>query len=571
MRNLKYLLSILLIASLVSCNSPISSNTSESKNPSNNDSGLPSSTTPITPTSTTTDSSTPQSSETDDKEEDSVLSVSKVEYLRYEDVVVTAKGDGKAWVGLYRNIDVIGEDESIYWYYVQDASHTSGKSYSIQHYGSFNPSRSTYKELPPSNYRVVYFSHDYEIVKEIPIKIRSAKLPKPNAPTSVSYTLSNPGSGLASGTMEVSFSSDSYATDIVMYWADGNGILDDYTALAKEKVEGEVTSITLPERMTIPSTATALWIYGSNNVALSENPYVISIDSKNTLKQTKTPLASYTIVSDVHIATENTHLASSDAKTLHDEHFLSMLDDAKSFDEDAIIINGDIANSGSENEWKHTMELLSSKQSLPNVYYSIGNHDLYGGTYDNESALFKKYTGLNSIYYSADISGYHHIFLGSESSSYSTVDAWLSQDQLKWFEDKLNSYPSDEPVFVYLHQSLYNTVAGSLPSQGWNGITQDSEVRRILSNHKNAIFFNGHSHWDMNSKSNMYPKDENLGNIFNSASVGYLWNDYYIWTGEYERGSQGYHVEIYDETMIVKGRDYESHKWIPSACYMIEI
>lgn len=502
----------------------------------------------------------------------SILSLSKKEYLRYEDVVVKARGDSKAWVGIYRDIDVVGEVESIYWYYVSDATHTSGESYAIQHYGNFNSSRSTLKGLPPTTYKIVYFSKDYEVADQITFKIKASKLPKPQAPTEATYSLNGLTSGLASGTLSVTFAEDSYATDLVMYWANEDGVLSDYEALSKEKVKaGSTTEISIPERMFIPSESTKLYLYGSNNVGLSGTPYIINLPSNVGYKANGNITAKYSIVSDVHIATENSHLPSSDAKTLHDEHFSAMLDDAIESKDDAIIINGDIANSGSENEWKHTMELLESKEDLPEIHYSIGNHDLYGGTYDTESTLFKKYTGLDSVYYALDIGGYHHVFLGSESSSYSSVDAWLSETQLNWFEQKLEEYASDEPVFVYLHQSLYNTVAGSFKNQGWNGITQDGQVREILSKHKNVIFFNGHSHWDLNSKGNMHAKDDSLGNIFNTASVAYLWSDYYFVTGEYKKGSQGYRLEIYDDNKImVKGRNYETGKWIPSACYLIE-
>lgn len=500
-----------------------------------------------------------------------LLKLSKDEYLRDEDILVTATAsDSKAWVGLYRENDEPQEVDSIYWYYVSDFSHSSGATYSIQHYGTLNESRITLKNLPPYYYKVVYFSHDYEVVTEKKFKIKASRLPLPSAPSDVKCTFSNPDDGLAQGTLEVTFAEESNVSDIVMYWANDDGILSDYEALAKEKVNSGKNTIKLRDRTIIPSGATSLWIYGSNNAGLSSEPYKVSLPSYKALELSES-IAKYMITSDVHIATEDTHLASSDANELHDEHFLMMLEDAKDYGEDSILINGDIANSGSENEWKHEQELVSSVTGLPSIYYSIGNHDLYGGSYQEASTYFKKYADVDSVYYSVDIKGYHHIFLGSEDSTKSSVDAWLSDTQLEWFEKELESQPSDKPVFVYLHQSLYNTVAGSFKGQGWNGITQDDQVREILSKHKNAIFFNGHSHWDLNSKGNMYPKDEKLGNIFNNASVAYLWDDYYLHTGAYEKGSQGYHVEVYEDKMLVLGRNYETGKYIPSGCYMIEI
>lgn len=500
------------------------------------------------------------------------IKLNKTEYLRNEDILVTAKGPSGSWVGLYRENDVIGEDQSIYWYYVNDGDHASGSTYSIKHQGHFNESRSTLKDLPPYNYKMVYFTKDYEETASISFKIGAKKLAKPLAPLSGTYNLTDPSSGLAGGSLSLTFDTSSVLpTDVIMYWANEKGKLEGYSSLPKAKIQNYTSTIEFAPRSIIPEGATSLWVYSSNGSGTSKEPLVITLPENSSYQISEEPLVRYSIVSDVHIATEDSHLASSDAKALHDEHFLAMLDDVKEFNDDALIINGDIANSGSENEWIHLQSLLSQRDNLPNIYYSIGNHDLYGGDYDKESKLFKKYTGLSSVYYEREINGYTHIFLGSEDSSKSSVDAYLSEEQLTWFEGRLDALDSNKPIFVYLHQSLYNTVAGSLPGQGWNGVTQDEELRSILSKHKNVLFWNGHSHWDMNSESNMYVKDESLGNIFNTSSVAYLWSSYYFKTGEYMKGSQGYEVEIYKDKILVLGREYDTGEWIPGACYSIDI
>ena len=93
----------------------------------------------------------------------------------------------------------------------------------------------------------------------------------------------------------------------------------------------------------------------------------------------------------------------------------------------------------------------------------------------------------------------------------------------------------------------------------------------FISKYKNVLFFNGHSHWDLNSYQTMYTKDDNLPNIFNTASVAYLWSSYYLNTGEYLKGSQGYYVEVYEDKILVLGRDFTNSKWIPSACFIANI
>ncbi len=237
---------------------------------------------------------------------------------------------------------------------------------------------------------------------------------------------------------------------------------------------------------------------------------------------------------------------------------------------DGVIIVGDIANSGRENEWQEAINIANSVNGMPNIYYSLGNHDLYFGDYNTQVGYFKKYAETDSVYYEKQINGYNHIFLGSQSNLYSGVDAWLEQDQLDWFDNRLNEITTAEPnkpVFVYLHQSLYNTIAGSFEGQGWDGVTQDSELRAIVKKYPQIYMFNGHSHWDLNTRGSMHAKDSELPNVFNTASVAYLWSSYYIPTGEYLKGSQGYYIKVYEDKVMVLGRDFETGKWIPSACF----
>ena len=85
------------------------------------------------------------------------------------------------------------------------------------------------------------------------------------------------------------------------------------------------------------------------------------------------------------------------------------------------------------------------------------------------------------------------------------------------------------------------------------------------------MFFNGHTHWTMDSKGNIFEGTEDLPiKIFNCASVSYLWSSYNVVTGENLNGSQGYYIEMYDGKVFVRGRDFIEGKWIASAQYLVE-
>lgn len=209
------------------------------------------------------------------------------------------------------------------------------------------------------------------------------------------------------------------------------------------------------------------------------------------------------------------------------------------------------------------------------MHCSIGNHDWLANQPDN----FRTFVGnandsINTpskIYYDEWVNGYHYIYLGGEREG---LHAWLSDDQLRWFDNLMKKDQKEhpnQPVFVFLHQSMYNTVAGSLPGQNWNGVDDEAAFKKILKKYSNFLLFNGHSHWVLNSESNMYGGSANIPAAFNTASVGYLWTSYgTVASGQFAEGSNGYYVDVYKDKVVLKGRDFLEGKWLPSALYVIQ-
>lgn len=514
-----------------------------------------------------------------------LVSTNKTQYKKFEDIYIKAKGDGNSWVGIYRESDDINKVDSIRWYYVNKNGFVSDKYYNVTKSLTYNSSRDVVKNMPSFKYKAILFSNDTMDKKDYSkyvldtytFEVLEDKITIPNAPTNVEYILDDVTSGTSNGTIELTFD-DIPVNEVVMYWANDKGVLEDYTSLRTEKVYTNPCTIKLDDDSIIPKEASKLVVYSKNSAGKSASYSEFNLPNLtlNALRNDEKSSIDFEVVSDIHIALEDTHLASSDAKTLHTEHLKEMLKDFENVNKGKstnTIVVGDIANSGSEREWEEANSLITNSSIINNVYYSLGNHDLYGGSYDNQVNYFYKYSKQDSVYYKVEIDGYTHVFLGSENSD-SSVDAYISDEQLTWFDNVMkeeNDKDPNKPVFVYLHQSLYNTIAGSLEGQGWNGVTQDSALRNIIEKYKQIFFFNGHSHWDMNSKRNHYKKDNLLTNIFNTASVAYLWDSYNIPTGEYLKGSQGYYLKVYDDCIYVLGRDFVNKKNISSACYKIEL
>lgn len=503
-----------------------------------------------------------------------ILSVNKKEYLGGEEIYFSAKGEQEAWIGLYREIDDVSKVEAIRHLDVCKNGFVSGETYAFRRCSAYNESRQAFRNIPRGRYKLILFNNrtDNKILQTVKFSVSKESLALPQAPQSVVYKLDNVNDGLADGVLDITFGENSCAEEVVLYWADENGALPDYTCLAPFFVTSRRFSFRMYANTVIPSDATRLLAYGKNSLGTSADYCEVVLPADCQYKFGGKLITEFQVVSDVHIAVADTHLASADAKQLHDAHFLAMCNDivSNSPQSSGVFVVGDMANSGRDYEWKHANELIASVARLPKFYFSLGNHDLYGSeSYFTLAQNFMTYAQTDSVYYERVIDGYYHLFLGSESKS-NGLDADLSQNQLSWFDNRMQELTAsrpNKPVFVYLHQSLYDTIAGSFEGQGWDGIIQNEQFRSIVAKYPQIYMFNGHSHWDMNTRGSMHDKSDGLPNIFNTASVAYLWSSYYIPTGEYLRGSQGYYVRVYENKVLVLGRDFENAKWIPSACF----
>ena len=96
---------------------------------------------------------------------------------------------------------------------------------------------------------------------------------------------------------------------------------------------------------------------------------------------------------------------------------------------------------------------------------------------------------------------------------------------------------------------------------------QDEELREILDAYPNVLLFTGHTHWHFNTTQPMLYGNGKTANYFNSASIGYLWND----EDEEVVGSQGYYVEVYENGIYVRGRDFANSLWTPAAQFFIPL
>lgn len=269
------------------------------------------------------------------------------------------------------------------------------------------------------------------------------------------------------------------------------------------------------------------------------------------------PLLTFQIITDTHVTADPSHE--------YNQNFGRALQDLADHAQGSsgIMHIGDITDHGFGEEYDEVHRILKLHQAaLPEIRYTLGNHDVGLGHWESRLAMYTSRMGMPGPYHDHWIGGYHFIFMGTEEGLPTFCN--LSDEQLRWLDRKLGE-KLDQPVFLFLHQPLKDTVAGSLESQEWYGVTQDKELRSILSKYPQTLLFTGHTHWELEVDNTMYPGNGETATMFNSASVAYLWTN----ADEHKNGSQGFYVEVYPDKVLVKGRDFTTGSWIESAQYEV--
>ncbi|WP_430122571.1 metallophosphoesterase family protein [Paenibacillus solani] len=272
-------------------------------------------------------------------------------------------------------------------------------------------------------------------------------------------------------------------------------------------------------------------------------------------------LLQFQVITDTHVRSDPGHT--------YNRNLARALEDIKRVapDSDGIMHAGDITDQGHTEEYAEFQRIWREHGAgLPVSYFASGNHDVGRGHWLSRLGAYQDATSMNGAYHDHWVNGYHFIFLGTEEGL--ELFASLSETQLSWLDSKLNESKNPaRPAFVFLHQPLKDTVAGSYESQRWYGVTQDEALKEVLSKHRHAMLFTGHTHWELEAPYTMFDGQERLPYMFNAASVAYLWTD----EDEHKEGSQGLFVEVYKDRVIVRGRDFAAGEWLENARFECRI
>jgi len=238
----------------------------------------------------------------------------------------------------------------------------------------------------------------------------------------------------------------------------------------------------------------------------------------------------------------------------------------------ALIINGDIAESSQDYEYHNLENVVCEQIKTMPVYYNTGNHDttmIYGFDpckeafevhFENLKKQGYDVTRYDKWSYDVRIGGQHHIIL-----AYPYADkAGFLPEQKKWLEDKIaEGEKSGEPTFLYMHFPVLNTVWRSTKSAN---AVDDTDFLAIMERHPGLIVFTSHLHNEPDSVAVNYVVNENTasyidtgGTVYNVAPYG---ND-----GKTMKttGGSGRIVDVYKDKVVVRSRDWLNDKYNPRA------
>ena len=304
---------------------------------------------------------------------------------------------------------------------------------------------------------------------------------------------------------------------------------------------------------------------------------ISSFEENSTLSSEQ--LYSFCAISDVHIPYETSI-----------EDFKRALSYAAE-NCDFTCIAGDLTSAGSITEGPaNEMELYKNivdnySQNKP-VYAISGNHETSYGVYVTDERI-QQYTG-NGLYYSFSVNDDVFIMVGYYGAYHEGGGGWrsdefVSVEELQWLYETLEAN-RNKRCFVFTHVLPHEHEVGNpnglyTSALIWN--TADGGTGQafmsLIKHYKNVILFHGHSH----TKLQLQELDANA-----NCSDSYGYRSVHIPSLTAPRDvingslaamyseSEGYIVDVYDDCVILKGRDFVANNgegsWISGATYKID-
>ena len=240
---------------------------------------------------------------------------------------------------------------------------------------------------------------------------------------------------------------------------------------------------------------------------------------------------------------------------------------------DMICISGDLSDVGTDEKLSRFKELVTTHSPNTPVYVSAGNHDAYDADWKLRedtavSSSMQTYTG-KPLYYSFNRGDDVFIFVGVCSGTFSKAE-------LQWLYETLETN-RNKRCFLFQHVFAFEGCGDVFGLYGYNltNNTMFSVFKSLLQHYHNIIWFHGHSHTMFHGQE--FGAMANYDNVFGCHSVHVpsiavprtdADGDMEFQT-EYQE-SEGYVVDVYENGIHLRGRDFVKGQFLPIASYWLD-
>lgn len=248
---------------------------------------------------------------------------------------------------------------------------------------------------------------------------------------------------------------------------------------------------------------------------------------------------SFTVLSDTHIEGNNFQTF---------KELTEILKEVKnSKNTSTLVFTGDNTMNGQDIESIFFFGALKAAKPAKNLIVAPGNHDYANGTggYETMYKRFRNYSNLAGCKADANnfykvIDGYYFIVLSTESDSVNGID--ISDEQLAWLKGLLDEASKEnKPIFVFSHHPVNYVEVGA-----------SDRLSSVLDDYEDVLFFCGHTHFALSDSSVATVngvKQINLPKATEHGVEGY-------------ETSIGAVVEVYEDEVLVRFRDFDDGEWV---------
>lgn len=328
------------------------------------------------------------------------------------------------------------------------------------------------------------------------------------------------------------------------------GTLSDYAEICRLKAGESYSGLILQN--TAPQTATKIGVYDDAGARVGSVAFASDFQ-----KSLGDKLYSFGAISDTHIG----------YKTAEDdlEKALSYFEKDASI---AFVANcGDMATGGADANLK-TYKSITERYTKT-VYEIAGNHEASRGYLTIDG--LKEYTG-EDLYYTFTHGDDVYIMVGMWDVH---AGEQISEEEMIWLYETLEAN-RDKRCFVFMHlnprdgsgDAVDLDLAGDMLSN-----SRGETFYSLMDHYENVIWFHGHTHQKFETQE--LAAMNNYDNVLGSHSVHIpslsvpRYADGEVLADD-RAASEGYVVDVYENAIVLRGRDFVSGKFLPVATFCLD-